>query len=158
MSRVIASAERVLDAPASEIYSVMADYRGGHREVLPPNFIDYHVLEGGAGAGTVISFKVRAGGRERPYTMRVSEAIPGSVLVESDANSSLVTTFSLTPQDEGKRTLVNIRTEWQGGQGVGGFFERTFAPLALRRIYNEELDNLAALLNKRRLVAGASGV
>ncbi len=123
MSRVVASAERVVDAPASEVYAVLADYRGGHREILPPNFLDYRVLEGGAGAGTVVSFTVRAGGRERPYTMRVSEPIPGSVLVESDTSSSLATTVSLTPQDDGRRTLVNIRREWQGGQGVGGFFE-----------------------------------
>jgi len=157
MSRVVASAERVLDAPASEIYSVLVDYRGGHREILPPNFVGYHVLEGGTGTGTVVSFKVRAGGRERPMTVRVSEAIPGSVLVESDTNSSLVTTFSLTPQDDGKRTLVNFRTEWQGSAGIGGFFERTFAPLALRPIYNQELDNLAALLKKRHVATGTSG-
>ena len=34
-------------------------------------------------------------------------------------------------------------TEWQGGRGVGGFFERTFAPVGLRRIYGEMLDRLA---------------
>lgn len=144
MGRIVVSAERVVDAPADKIYDILADYRVGHREILPPNFSDYRVLEGGYGAGTVISFKVRAGGRERAYTMRVSESIPGSVLVESDTSSSLATTFSLTPQDDGRRTLVTFRTEWQGGAGIGGFFERTFAPMAMRRIYNDELGRLAA--------------
>lgn len=157
MSRIVVSAERVVDAPAHEIYAILVNYRGGHREILPPNFVNYHVLEGGTGAGTVVSFAVRAGGRERPLTVRVSEPIPGSVLVETDINSSLATTFSMTPQDDGKRTLVNFRTEWQGSPGVGGFFERTFAPIALRRIYNQELDNLAALLSKRHLAASTPG-
>ncbi len=150
MSRIVISAERVIDAPANQVYDILADYRGGHREILPPQFVDYRVVEGGRGAGTLISFRVRAGGRERAYTMRASEPIRGSVLVESDTNSSLVTSFSLTPAGDGRRTRVAIRTEWQGAAGVGGFFERAFAPLALRRIYHDELDRLAALVGRRR--------
>jgi hypothetical protein len=144
MALIVVSAARAVDAPAQQIYEILTDYRSGHREILPPQFVDYKVLEGGRGAGTLISFRIRAGGRERPYTMRVSEAIPGSVLVETDTTSSLTTTFSLTPIGDGRRTLATIRTERQGGKGIGGFFERTFAPLALRRIYNDELDRIAA--------------
>jgi uncharacterized protein YndB with AHSA1/START domain len=136
MGRIVVSAERVIDTPANQVYDILADYRTSHREILPPQFVEYQALEGGRGAGTLVSFRVRAGGRERAYTMRVSEPIPGSVLVETDTNSSLTTTFSLTPADEGRRTLVAIRTEWQGSMGVGGFFERAFAPVALRRIYD----------------------
>jgi hypothetical protein len=154
MARVVASAARVIDAPAQRIYDIMADYRTGHRQILPPQFLDYRVVEGGWGAGTVVSFKARAGGRERVYTMRVSEAIPGSVLVETDTQSSLVTTFSLTPVDDGRRTRAAIRTEWQGSSGIGGFFERTFAPLAMRRIYNDELDRLAAAVGRTGVGAG----
>jgi hypothetical protein len=39
-----------------------------------------------------------------------------------------------------------VDSEWEGGTGVGGFFERTFAPLGLRNIYGEILSNLAGLL------------
>jgi hypothetical protein len=156
MARIVVSAARAIDAPAQQIYEILADYRAGHREILPPQFVDYTVVEGGRGAGTVIRFRIRAGGRERAYTMRVSEAIPGSVLVETDTTSSLVTTFSLTPIGDGRRTLVTIRTEWQGGRGVGGFFERAFAPMALRRIYNDELDRLAAAVEGKRSPAGAT--
>ncbi len=37
-------------------------------------------------------------------------------------------------------------TEWEGGSGIGGFFERTFAPMGLRRIYGSMLSKLASLL------------
>ena len=73
--------------------------------------------------------------------MRVTEPDPGA-LVESDANSSLVTTFNVEPQ--GGKSLVRISTSWDGASGIGGFFERTFAPRAMRRIYLDELDRLNA--------------
>ena len=38
-------------------------------------------------------------------------------------------------------------TQWQGATGIGGFFERTFAPKGLQRIQAQGLDNL-----KRELV------
>jgi hypothetical protein len=80
--------------------------------------------------------------------MRVSEPEPGRTLVESDANSSLVTTFNVEPQ--GGKSLVRISTSWDGASGVGGFFERTFAPRAMRRIYLDELDRLNAYARDRR--------
>ena len=37
---------------------------------------------------------------------------------------------------------MRVRTTWNGAGGIGGFFERTFAPKGLRRIYGEILDRL----------------
>jgi hypothetical protein len=37
-----------------------------------------------------------------------------------------------------------VSTTWQGATGVGGFFERTFAPKGLNRIHDELLAALAA--------------
>jgi hypothetical protein len=37
---------------------------------------------------------------------------------------------------------VSVTTDWEGGSGVGGFFERTFAPMGLRGIYTEMLNRL----------------
>ena len=113
-----------------------------HPRFLPPEFSDFQVEEGGVGAGTVTSFAVTAGGRTRTYRMRVTEPEPGRVLVESDANSSLVTTFHVEPRDD--KSLVRISTSWDGASGIGGFFERTFAPKAMRRIYLDELERLNA--------------
>ena len=113
-----------------------------HPRFLPPAFSDFKVEEGGVGAGTVTSFAVTAGGRTRNYRMRVTEPEPGRTLVESDANSSLVNTFNVEPQ--GDKSLVRISTSWDGAAGIGGFFERTFAPRALQRMFLDELERLNA--------------
>jgi uncharacterized protein YndB with AHSA1/START domain len=141
MGKVEASAERTIDAPAGQVYGYLADMHQ-HQRFLPPAFSDFQVEEGGVGAGTVTRFAVTAGGRTRQYRMRVSEPEPGRTLVESDANSSLVTTFNVEPRDG--KSLVRISTSWDGASGIGGFFERTFAPKAMRRIYLDELDRLNA--------------
>jgi uncharacterized protein YndB with AHSA1/START domain len=141
MGKVQASAERTIDAPAGQVYGYLADMHQ-HPRFLPPAFSDFQVEEGGVGAGTVTSFAVTAGGRTRNYRMRVTEPVPGRTLVESDVNSSLVTTFNVEPQ--GDRSLVRIHTSWDGAGGIGGFFERTFAPRAMQRIYLDELDRLDA--------------
>ncbi|GHO83393.1 hypothetical protein KSZ_13990 [Dictyobacter formicarum] len=114
--------------------------------MLTPNFIDYKVEKGGKGSGTVISYLLHAANRERAYRMSVDEAVKGRVLTERDNNSSLVTTWALSPLDGQNRTRVSVTSEWEGGTGVGGFFERTFAPLGLRRIYGSMLDSLIDLL------------
>ncbi len=34
------------------------------------------------------------------------------------------------------RSTVTVHTTWNGASGIGRFFERTFAPISLRRIYD----------------------
>lgn len=144
MSGIRVEAKRTVDASPAAVYQFLTDYREKHPSILPPeSFVGYTLEEGGTGAGTVISFRIRAGGRERPYRMRVSEPEPGRILQEQDMDSSLITRFTLTPADGNARTTVNIVTEWQGGRGFGGLMERTFAPMAMRGIYTKELDRLA---------------
>jgi len=92
----MASAERVIDAPSDEVYGYLADMHQ-HSRFLPPAFSDFQVEQGGVGAGTVTRFKVTAGGRTRSYHMQVSEPTPGQTLVETDIDSSLVTTFTVEP-------------------------------------------------------------
>jgi uncharacterized protein YndB with AHSA1/START domain len=141
MAKVVVSAEGSVDAPADEVYSYLADMHQ-HQRFLPPAFSDFRVEQGGVGAGTVTSFKVTAGGRTRSCRMQVTEPAPGRTLVETDTGSSLVTTFTVTPQ--GDKSLVSITTSWDGAAGIGGFFERTFAPPAIRGLYLDALDRLNA--------------
>jgi Polyketide cyclase / dehydrase and lipid transport len=75
--------------------------------------------------------------------MRVEESAEDGLLVERDTQSSLVTTWTLTPAESGERTLVSLASRWEGAGGIGGVFERLFAPRALRRIYNEMLRRLS---------------
>jgi uncharacterized protein YndB with AHSA1/START domain len=147
MGKVEAFAERTIDAPAGQVYGYLADMHQ-HPHFLPPAFSDFQVEEGGVGEGSVTHFTVTAGGRTRSYRMRVTEPDPGRVLVESDANSSLVTTFNVEPRDG--KSLVRISTNWDGAEGIGGFFERAFAPRAMRRIYLDELDRLSAYARERQ--------
>jgi len=135
--------ERTIPAPRERVHQVLTDYVDGRPQILPPaNYHDYRVLQGGRGAGTLVSYRLRAAGRERPYELEVSEPSPGATLVERDRNSSLVTTWTLVPTTDGTATRLKLSTTWQGRGGVGGFFERTFAPKGLRRIYDDLLDRL----------------
>ena len=142
MARILISAERVVEAPAETVYGYIADMREHHPRFLPPAFSDFRVESGGVGAGTVTRFKVTAGGRTREYQMKVAEPEPGRVLTESDTSSSAVTTFRVSPQ--GDASLVQISTTWDGAHGIGGFFERMFAPRVMRAIYLDELSRLDA--------------
>ena len=62
-------------------------------------------------------------------------------IVERDANSSMVTTWRVEPVAAGG-SRVRATTTWNGAGGIGGFFERTFAPKGLARIYDGVLANL----------------
>ena len=140
--------ERTIPAPPARVHEVLADYRRRER-ILPANYLDYRVEEGGA---MVVSYRLRAGRRERAYRMEVAEPTPGVTLVERDRESSLITTWILSPTASGTATDLRLSTIWEGHGGVGGFFERTFAPRGLRRIHGQLLDNLT-----RQLGAGAGG-
>ena len=142
MSTVRASARGAVAAPADIVYGYLADYERHRPKFLPPEISGLAVDEGGVGAGTVFRCTVSAGGRSRDYRMRVAEPEPGRVLSESDLGSSLVTTFTVSPQGSG--CAVRIETTWNGAGGIGGFFERMFAPGAMRRIYADELTRLDA--------------
>jgi Polyketide cyclase / dehydrase and lipid transport len=140
MAPISVSAQRTVGAPAPEVYCYIADHREHHANFLPPAFSDFQVESGGVGAGTITRFKMTAGGRTRELRTQVAEPEPGRVLTESDTLSSSVTTWTVTP--EGNDCQVQISTTWQGAGGVGGVFERLFAPRVLRGIYADELSRL----------------
>jgi len=142
MAEIRVTAERTIGAPASQVYRLLSDYRNHHHRFLPPAFSDFKVEEGGVGAGTVLRFRMTTSGRKRDFHMRVTEPQPGRVLAESDLDSTAVTTFNVQP--DGKNSLVRITTTWQGAGGIGGIFERLFAPRVLRGLYADELDRLDA--------------
>jgi hypothetical protein len=148
MAQVVAQTERLVSASPQHVRSFLLDYQNNRPRILPPeNFRDYRVEQGGDGAGTVISYRLRAGGRERSYRMRVEEPTEGGPLLEErDTGSSLVTTWTLSPVGEGEQTMVSLTSRWEGASGIGGFFERVFAPRALRRLYGEVLERLSAEL------------
>jgi len=140
--RIHVKKERVIDANPEIVYDTLADYKGKRKQLLTPNFQDYAVERGGQGSGTMLRYRLQAAGRERPYHISVQEPVKGQVLVERDTDSSQVTTWSITPVEAGRKTKVKVESEWTGGRGIGGFFERTFAPRGLRHIYKTMLSRL----------------
>ncbi|MFE9369441.1 SRPBCC family protein [Streptomyces sp. NPDC006711] len=147
MAQVEATTERIIAADPETVFDMLADYRAGRPALLTEHFSEYEVREGGDGAGTLVHWKLQATSkRVRDCLLEVTEPTDGQ-LVEKDRNSSMVTTWTVTPAGEGRSKAV-VSTVWNGASGIGGFFERTFAPKGLGRIYDAMLANLAAKTEK----------
>jgi hypothetical protein len=141
MGQVVATAERVVRAPADVVRAALADYATTRPAALPEQYSEYRVDEGGRGAGTRVHWRLQATSkRVREQDVVVTEGADGA-LVETDTNSSMVTTWTVHPVDAGAST-VRVRTTWNGAGGIGGFFERTFAPKGLARIHDAMLERL----------------
>ena len=148
MAQILVTADKTVNAPADTVFGYVRDMRE-HPNFLPSAFSDFQVESGGVGPGTITRFTVTAGGRSRNYRMKIDEPEPGRIITESDTGSSLVTKTTVTPR-EGGVSHVEIATTWQGAGGIGGFFERTFAPRALRAIYEDELRRLDDYARERK--------
>lgn len=143
MSTYLAQESAVIDAPAEQLYDIIADYHQGHPAILPPRyFTDLAVVEGGQGVGTVVRVHMNVFGSKALFNLRVTKAEPGRLLVEEDGATGTVTTFSLEPLDD-DRTRVTIATEARTSPGLRGMLERVMIPSITRRIYREELQQLA---------------
>ena len=143
MATVTASASKVLDAQPERVLEFLRDYREARPRILPDNYSAYRVEQGGHGNGTVIGYHFAAGGRERDYRLAVEE--DGDGLFERDQLSSFVSRWTVAPDGAGAQ--VTLESSWQGAGGIGGVFERTFAPMGLRRIFGEMLDKLASAVS-----------
>jgi hypothetical protein len=139
MAAIRVVAEGNVGAPAERVYGILADYRQHHPRILPPAFSDFRVDEGGVGAGTVIRFRLKAGGRTEDYRAVVSEPEPGRVLREDYPERSSATTFTVTPAGDACR--VRIETTGQRA-GLRGVIERLLAPRVLAPLYADELARL----------------
>jgi len=147
MAQVEATTERVIAAEPDDVFDALADYSGTRAKLLPEHFSEYEVREGGDGEGTLVHWRLQATSkRVRDCLLEVTEPTDGE-LVEKDRNSSMVTTWRVTPAGEGSARVV-VTTVWNGAGGIGGFFEKTFAPKGLGRIYDAVLEKLAAETEK----------
>ncbi|MEU0686244.1 SRPBCC family protein [Streptomyces uncialis] len=153
MAQVEATTERIIAANPDDVFDALADYSGTRAKLLPEHFSEYEVREGGDGEGTLVHWRLQATSkRVRDCLLEVTEPNSGQLsngeLVEKDRNSSMVTTWRVTPDEEGKARVV-VTSTWQGATGIGGFFERTFAPKGLARIYDLVLDRLATEMENK---------
>jgi hypothetical protein len=142
MARVVAHATAQLTAAPDAVLAFLRDYRESRERILTDNFTACRVEQGGRGEGTVYAYHFAAGRRERDYRLHVHEKTGG--LEEVDQLSSFVSTWTVAAAPGG--STVTIESSWEGAGGIGGVFEKRFAPAALGRIYGQMLAKLAAAL------------
>ncbi|MCU0495287.1 MAG: SRPBCC family protein [Chloroflexaceae bacterium] len=141
--RIASSA--LIQAPAQQLYAIIADYRNGHPRILPkPPFVALTIEQGGSGSGTIIRVHMRVFGRLHTFRSVITEPQPGRVLVETNDNGS-VTTFTVEPRADGQQAYITIATEFSGRAGLLGKLEQWFTARLLRPTYDRELAQLAAL-------------
>lgn len=146
MGQVSASSTMLVDAEPAKVLAAIADYVTVRPKILSSHYSGYEVLEGGQGAGTVARWQLQAT-ESRVRDIRARVDVAGHTVIEKDANSSLITNWTVAPAGPG--SSVTVKTSWQGAGGVKGFFEKTFAPLGLRKIQDEVLANLKRELEGR---------
>ena len=139
MAQVSASSSIDIAAPADQVLAALSDYREVRPAILPENYRDYRVDEGGQGSGTVVHWILQAT-EKRSRDVLADVTVAGDSVTEKDRNSSMVTVYTVTGNGAG--STVDVTTTWQGAGGVGGFFEKTFAPKGLSRIQAALLGNL----------------
>jgi hypothetical protein len=157
MGSVRVAESAVINARPEVVYSILADYRNEHPRILPQQYFKELTIErGGQGSGTVFRSRVRTFGTEMTYHMEVTEPEPGHVLVETDKDAGVVTTFTVSPVDGGRRATLEIATEFTLSGGLRGAAEKYMIPLVTTRMYRAELQQLADYIaSKQRQAATA---
>ncbi|MCW2716521.1 SRPBCC family protein [Pseudonocardia sp.] len=135
MGQVTATTQRTIEAPAEKVTAALADYETVRPQILTDAYGDYRVEPDKRVHWTLQATK------KRVRDQLVSVEVAGDRIVERDANSSMVTTWTVASEDT-HRSTVTVETVWNGAGGIGGFFERTFAPKGLARIHDGVLANL----------------
>ncbi|KAA0106090.1 SRPBCC family protein [Mycolicibacterium sp. P1-5] len=139
MGQVSAASSILINAEPAAVLNAIADYQNVRPTILSPQYSEYQVLQGGQGQGTVAKWKLQAT-KSRVREVQAVVDVAGHTVIEKDANSSMVINWTVAPSGAG--SSVTLKTTWTGAGGIGGFFEKTFAPLGLRRIQDEVLGNL----------------
>jgi hypothetical protein len=139
VGQVSASQSIDITAAPDTVIGALADYNDVRPAILPAHYRDYKVISGGNGDGTVVHWILQAT-EKRQRDVQATVSVTPDTVTERDANSTMVTTYTVAPSGSGSR--VTTTTTWKGAGGIGGFFEKTFAPKGLNRIQAEVLGNL----------------
>ncbi len=139
MGQVSAASTVLINADPKAVLAAVADYRNVRPKILSSHYRDFSVLQGGQGQGTIAKWTLLAT-KSRVRQVQASVDVAGHTVIEKDANSTLVTNWTVAPAGPG--SSVTVKTTWAGAGGIKGFFEKTFAPLGLKRIQSEVLANL----------------
>jgi hypothetical protein len=152
MTTVHVDASANIEASATELYHILADYAHAHPAILPkPYFERLEVKRGGQGAGTEFMLQMNVLGTRRMFHEVVTEPVPGRVLIETDSASGQRSTFTLEPLAPAGPTRVTIATDFPARPGLFGFFERWLNPVITRHIFLQELRLLAEYMAAKKV-------
>src|ERR1044072_3728931 len=117
MGQVSASSSVLIDAAPDKVLAAVSDYTTVRPKILSSHYRDSAALQGGQGAGTVATWKLQAT-KSRVRDVKAEVDVAGHTVIEKDANSSMVTNWTVAPSGPG--ASVTLKTSWQGGGGGGG--------------------------------------
>ena len=141
MSKVTVTVSSKVQAPTAVVYTILSDYNH-HRQILPPKvFTGLDIMEGGVGEGTRFILHGMAFGGKTEMHMVVTEPKPGSVLVERDVDTGLMTIFTVKSLGSNE-SLVSFETVWEPQPGLKGLIDRLMTPLFMRVFYRQEMKIL----------------
>src|SRR5579859_5568531 len=144
LERHVISASAIIPARRERVYSLISNYRDGHPRILPKQFSNLTVEQGGVGAGTIIRFQMSVFGKKQTFRAAITEPDPGRVLAETDLDTNgAITTFTVNPGTAPADSSVTISTELRVRAGFLGKIEKTLSTWLLRPMYVKELENLA---------------
>lgn len=89
MAQVSASSSITIAQAPEQVLAALVDYETVRPRILPEQYLDYTVVEGGQGNGTVAQWTLQATSK-RSRNVKATVAVDGSTIVERDANSSMV--------------------------------------------------------------------
>ena len=118
MGQVSAASTVLIDAEPQTVLSAVADYQTVRPKILSSHYSGYQVLQGGQGAGTVATWKLQAT-KSRVRDVKATVDVAGHTVIEKDANSTMVTNWTVAPAGTG--SSVTVKTSWAGAGGVKGF-------------------------------------
>jgi hypothetical protein len=149
MNEYQATASAIVDASPEKVYRIISDYHQGHPAILPSRyFAKLDVIGGGRGAGTEVTVHMKVFGVKALYHLEVSEPEPGRLLVEEDETAGVHTSFAVEPVNGGNQARVTISTQARTSPGLKGVVEKWMNPWVTRRIYQEELQQLARVASE----------
>ncbi len=100
MGQVSAASTVLINAEPEAVLAAVADYDTVRPAILSSHYSGYQVLEGGQGAGTVVTWKLQAT-ESRVRDVKAAVDVAGHSVIEKDANSSMVTTWTVAPAGTG---------------------------------------------------------
>ena len=110
---------------------------------------------GGVGAGTIVHSDTVVWGRKFHYRQEVTEPEPGHILVETSTDQDQGTKFVLERLNNGTQTRLTISRYMPGHTGLYGWLERVMTVPSARGIYQKELRQIDAYMQKQKTAARA---